>query len=443
MFYNGVPSPTSIIVAARSDSNGDCVLTLNSGETVTVAADTSVNDGNVQLKITGLTPNTRYTYTVTIPDDSGGTGEITTFKDSGGEKLAYCSCEGESGFHPTLPILSSGAKCVINLGDETYTESSTFDTVVKALDIAVHNTWRKTMREKSAKMSLARTIGYGIATDDHDTFLNDLGDDTADPPASLNTTLTTAGRETMTAAEWSSCKTVIGNSLWSYHLCNPQNAVTDDTDPFYFSFEAGNMLVIVPALVMWTKTTMKAWPGTGPIMGANQLAWFKNLLSTTTKTFKVILSQKTTYISDGQTNSDDWDDYNDMDTVLQWIHDNSAAFAVPGGVIWGTGDWHSPGIGTFEKDVSGATYDHVVVNACPSGRTGDIRDSGNWTANTKAALRPSELNDNRFLNFGLVESTDDYVELSIKLYGGSTYAKARVNAGENKLATPPVLSASM
>jgi len=215
--------------------------------------------------------------------------------------------------------------------------------------------------------------------------------------------------------------------------------VSSDTDPLYFSFEVGNMLVIVPSLVMWTKTEMRGIDnGSTPLMNANQYTWFKAQITNTTKKFKVVLSQKTTVVATNN-NTDSWDDFSDMATVLGWIDTDSANWAVPGGVIWGTGDWHSPGVGAF-NNVDDA-YDHVIINACPSGRIGDLRDPGAWLSTTRdAIIMPNDENDSRFLNYGLVTSTADYVEIEIMTAMGR-WASGRVAAGENKLSRPDVVVA--
>jgi len=438
MYYNGVQTDTSIVVIVRSTSNGTAVLTLSDGSTDEAAVNTATNYGHARIEITGLLPNTNYNYTVTVPDGTGGDGEITTFKSNGAECIAFYSCENTSGTPILLDILNTNAKTAISLGDEIYDEQTTFNSEADAADISIHHAWRVTMREKWEKMKIARKLGFGVINDDHDSFANNIFDDPADPPATLNAVFD-HGYTFSDAAAWTAALAVIGESIYDFSLCNPiGSTVSSDTDPLYFSFEAGNMLVIVPSLVMWTKTEMRAhFDGSTPLMNANQLAWFKDQLSTTSKTFKVILSQKTTSVATNN-NQDSWDDYSDLDTVLQWIHDESDNWAVPGGVIWGTGDWHSPGVGAFDGDTD--AYDHVNVLACPSGRVSDIRDPGAWLSTTRDAIRTNDIDDNRFLNYGLVISTDDYVEIEIRTVLGR-WASGRVAAGENKLSRPDVVVA--
>lgn len=439
MFYNGLQTPTAIIVAVHTTVNGTAIITLNTGETDSAALLTTTDNGWGRLEIESLTPNTRYTYTVTIPDGTGGSGEITTYKDDGGECLAFYSCEMSNSDGASAPALQQmvqqGAKSIISLGDECYDEQIVWALKADTQDVDKHHDWHHDMRVgRPQKMKVAKQVGFGGLADDHDTFINGIWNDQADPPAGLNANLAAVGRSyTFTAAEWDTCLANIGASLWAIQRCNPQHrTVSADTDPLYFSFEAGNMLVIVPALVMWTKTTMRDdHDGTNPIMNAEQYAWLQSQISNTSKKFKVIISQKMTVVA---TNSepDDWADYSDMATVLSWISSDSGNWAVPGGVIWGSGDWHSPGIGAFNSVAD--AYDHVIINACPSGRFNDVRDPGAALSTTKELIRANEVDDNRFLNYGLVTSTDNYVEIAIKLFDGSTYSKARVNAGENKIA---------
>ena len=431
MYYNGIQSSTSIVVVVRSDSDGDCTVTLSNGDTGSVTVATATNYGYGKIELTGLTPDTLYTYTVTMPDSSGGAGECKTFSENGGEKLAFFSCEDTDTFISGGQIVNFGAKCAICLGDETYNEDAQFPTIAKAIDEAVHDAWRKGMREKPAKVDMMQKIGFGIMTDDHDTFLNNVYDDPADPPAALNVLLAAVGREEYTtAAQWTATKTAIANTLKNAHTCNPAATNTTDTDPFYFAFDCGNIRVIVPALLMRTKTDMRLAPdGTTPAMNAEQFTWLKYELNNTAKKFKLVLSQKTTTVATLD-NNDSWDNYSDMDTVLQWISDNSSGFAVPGGVVFGTGDWHSPGAGAFST-ANGDAYDHVVLNPCSNGQ--DIRDPGAYLSTTLTAIRASEIGDNRFFSWGSVESTDEYIELKAVLFDDSTYVRVRVNAGENIL----------
>jgi len=435
MYYNGVQTDTSITVVARSTSNGTVTLTC-AGQTATATADTAVNYGHVRLEISVLRPDTSYQYTVTIPDNSCGIGNIKTFKSSGNESIVFASCESNT-FFALTDVVRDKAKIYISLGDEAYDEDTAFPTNTEALDAAVHDAWRASYREKENKIRLIQNIGFGGVADDHDAFLNDLGDDQADPPADLNTILTNNSRATMTAAQWDTCLGIIGSTLASTWLGNP-TTTSSDTDPFYFSFECGDMLVIVPSLIMWTKTEMREiYTGSSAMMNANQLAWLKSQLSDTDKPFKVILSQKSPTVATNN-NADSWDGYTDLDTIRQWIHDNSSSFTVPGGVIWGSGDWHSPGIVAYENGVDAATFDHVCVDACPIGRKTDVSDPGAFTAYTRQAIRASEVDDRRFMCYGLINSYGSYIEIEIKLFDGSTYGRARVNAGENKLASIPV-----
>lgn len=439
MYYNGLQSTTSVTVIVRSTVNGACTLTINeTGDVASGDADPSVNAGHVALTISGLAPGTLYTYSVTTPDDGGGNGSISTFKESGCETLAFSSCESNETYEPFSAILLSGAKSCINLGDESYEENIYFATTADALSATHHNNYHILCREKATKMKMARQIGYACLPDDHDCFLNDFGDDTADPPATLNAALTSHGRETMTAAQWVSCKSVMGDAIWAFTLGNTprSSTVSGDTDPMYFAFDCGNMRVIVLALKMYAKGLICPWPNASvALMQTEQLAWFKNELNTTDKPFKVVLSQKCCHVSSGMTNSDDWDNYNDIDTILQWIHDNSSSFAVPGGVIWGSGDWHSPAIAAFENGVGSMTYDSVWVNACPAGRLADVRDPGNYLDQTNFVINPADIDNDRLWCCGIVTSAEDdsYVEIAIRLNDGSTLAKARVLAGENKL----------
>jgi len=427
LYWNGIQSTTSIVVCARSTADGECTLTAG-GQSTTATAATATDDGVVRLELTGLQPDTSYSYTVTTPNDSA-TGEIRTFPSSGSVKVAVVACHEEFMF-PVVSMLADEPLCVIHIGDETYLEPNAayFGTKANAITQAGHYKFRRDCRSDSTqKQKVLHTIGFGKVNDDHDTFVNNFQD-----------YLTTANNQTTNnfgwtfddQAEFDTVKGYIGNSVYAYAKGNPITS-SNDTDPFYFSFECGDLEVFVLSHIIYSRTTFRPRVGAPrELLQANQLDWLKAGLSASTKPFKLICAPKATRHATN-VNADAWDAYADMDTVLQWVSDNIT------GVMWVCGDHHSPGLFATTSGVDGETYDHVNFIAAPCGKQTDIQDSGAYTPETKWTVGAAGAGDTtKYNNYALFETSDTAITGKLISVGGYQLVKGVVLAGENTLSYP-------
>jgi len=237
-----------------------------------------------------------------------------------------------------------------------------------------------------------------------------------------------------------------------YLIGNPVNSDSSDTNPLYFAFECGDAEVFVLNNTLHCKDATAAQRGLRdqPAAGAaclgrdaagvdvrNQEDWLIAELGNSTKTYKIVLNPKMTLYSTN-TNADSFGIYTtERDRVLQAIHDNSSGWTVPGGCIWGAGDWHSPGIHASENGVDSATYDHVNVTACPM--KNDIKDAGaasDWTLYhyTGAVIDSEDHPTYRpyFGLFGLMETSSAQVTGKIMNFGGTVLSSVSVATGTNK-----------
>lgn len=155
------------------------------------------------------------------------------------------------------------------------------------------------------------------------------------------------------------------------------------------------------------------------ILGTNQLNWLKTYLLASTATFKVIASSKKTYKGGGTENQDTWGEYTtERNALLDYIDANGIT-----GVIWITGDKHTPHVISLQKP--GDPYDHLDVCACPV--YVDLQSS----APTSTYFKYMDL-----INpvFGELEVTATHIEARLrKALDGSIVWKGRLEAGSNKL----------
>lgn len=445
LFWNGVQGATTATLVVRATADGTVLWNID-GRHVTAEAATATQDGLVRLDVTGLAPGTAYRYTVTEPGGGSGSGSIKTFPESGPVTLAFGGCNDEQkggGFAFLEPL---GVQAFIMLGDEGYNEDALFDTALAAQDIGEHYLLHRGPRLVGFQKRAMAKVGMGWVYDDHDLFSNDLTGDLTD----MNTKLGNQGRSyTLTSEQADAAIVAAGQAAVAYSLGNPPNTDAEaDDGAFYFRFTAGNVEVFVLSQVMpfLPSELTDLRPdndGSSALLGTNQTAWLKARLLASTATFKLILSPKQT-LSATNNNPDSWSNgYTDLTGLLEWIDASGVT-----GVIWGCSDYHSPNIHAAIKTTAGelaATghgFDHVAVTPCPMQRIDDVRDCGAFGTATRwgvdAATFPERENNNDLQCFGLVETTESYIQISAhrSRNGSKMFGPVRVAAGSNALTYP-------
>jgi phosphodiesterase/alkaline phosphatase D-like protein len=240
--------------------------------------------------------------------------------------------------------------------------------------------------------------------------------------------------------------------IYDYMIGNPKNADnTGDTDPFYFRFLCGQVEVFVLCAVMHGKDPADVqrmvrdddMDGQANCLGRdatgtdirNQEKWLTSRLKASKAPWKLVLMPKQT-LKSTNVNADSWSTYRvEMDRTLQTIHDDdSLKKSKLGGIVWGCGDWHSPGIHGSEAGVNGDTYDHIAITPCPL--VGAVRDAGPPSAHTIFSyngLRQPTGSDLDFYGlFGLFEPRRELAAASIMNFRGDVLASIDIRRRENK-----------
>jgi phosphodiesterase/alkaline phosphatase D-like protein len=450
LFWNGIQSSTTACLVVRSTQAGPVAWTIG-GKTHTAEADPGVADGLVRLDAVGLSPDTRYAFSVRNADGETATGSITTFPVDGPVTLGFGSCNNQnlSGGYQFLPHF--GVRAFVLIGDETYGENAIFPTVSGAHNISNHYQLHRVPRNQSLQRAAMAHVGMGWTYDDHDLFLDDLTGDLTQ----LNTRLDEQGRSyTMTLEEADLAMIRAGQAALEYSMGNAPNVDEEaDAGALYFRFTAGNTEVFALSAVMPYAPTVglsdlrpaNNWttPDTSLFVGTKQWEWLQARLLASAARFKLILNPKAGLYAEIN-NRDGWGrGYDDVDTVLAWVHNSGVK-----GVIWGTGDFHAPNLQAARAEESGefaATghgYDSVHANVSPMLRLGDVRDGGEFSASTRwnisEARTPAMFNNNRYHCFGIVRSTDEHISIEARGThdGRLIMPTARVAVGSNALTYP-------
>ena len=434
-------------LGATTTTTVDLVIQGTATETVTVtcdgndftgSADTTVASGLVKIQVTGLTADTAYPYTISSPSSDDYVGSLKTFPSSGGVNLAYWSCANEYVQH-FRAMENDDVRATIGLGDINY-----LDVAANRTDGIDPDVYRDQMIANYIKYpNVSKRIPMIYVPDDHDYDVNDLQWSEAIFEGAGGYPWAPSGVD---FTDYALAVDAAVDGFKDVLQGNPVNSdASIDTGAFYFRFECGNIEVFVLSCVVWGDDPADAagqhlvrdvQGASNEMLGAKQTAWLHARLSASTKTFKLILCPKVALWTTN-TNADGWKGYETTrDTLLQAIHDNSSGWTVPGGVMWGSGDYHSPSITVATEAAEG--YDHVEVNAGPAreGTSPFIRAAGTANSVTKYSI-PDELTVRDVIYdglYGLVESTNEYMKISIRNTVNYTVASAKVLAGQHTLA---------
>lgn len=155
------------------------------------------------------------------------------------------------------------------------------------------------------------------------------------------------------------------------------------------------------------------------MLGANQKAWLKARLLSSTATFKLIVSPKKTYKSSTGDNGDTFGEYStERDEIVNYITTNSID-----GVLWIAGDKHRPHV--INSDT------HCCVVACPVG----------VAVNSELTLDNNIVAQWDDQNFGVVHVYQDKLIIRIENTFGSTLWSGELLAGKNTITYPSLVAA--
>lgn len=451
--YTGIPYSNICPVLVRSTANGAVSVVVN-GVPFTETANTAVNDGLVLINVTGLSGGTRYPAAVTTPNESD-TITLRPFPTYGKVSMGVASCGQITNKPAYNQFIERDVDCVVNVGDEFYPEFaisahgvSTIDTTSSLANASnVQNYYDKNLlaRRTPELKQVLKTRGYARIPDDHDMGVNDCYWTLAQFQTAITGVVDTADMQSIIDAS--------SKAMVDYNQINPPNTDANvDTNAFYTRFDLGEhaevfMLSCICMGYDPTATDRLIRPQIGDMISSLHEAWLLARLAVSTKKIKIILSPKMTYNAEF-INPDGWDGEagwrTQRDRIVQAIHDQSPSWNIPGGVMFVSGDYHTPSVHAAYNGVDGSTFDHVNVTCCPAGST--TTNSGangsytrkkfdDFSGTQGASTHP---NAPLLKNVGIITVPADgsYVEAEIVLSNGSTWWKGRVLAGENKLTYP-------
>jgi len=426
LFWLGIPTATTAVVIVRAATDGTVTVNCNGGAFTETAA-TATNDGLVKITITGLSEDSKYSYTVTTPNGDSGGNILKTFPSSGQARVINYSCSKVEADVAQIAIRQADPHCVVCLGDISYFANGTSFGGVTAGNLnggsevvsEYHTAYRANFLLTKFR-EMIETIPFALVPDDHEFDINNAADNSV-TDAIANT---------------------LAEAAEDYQMGNPVSPYpTVDNNQFYFSFTCGNLEVFVLSACIHGHDATDASAMMRDAVGAgngcygrdgntNQEDWLLAGLVASGKPFKLILSPKMS-LKSTNVNSDSWSTYStEMDRVLQAVHDSGVT-----GIMWGGGDWHSPGIHRATNGVDASTYDHVMVNACSL--YGEIRDAG--AASVYSVYRYQGTDnyhgDAYYTGLhGLSETTDSEIKTSIRNQSSKTLCWATVEPGANAMA---------
>lgn len=336
---------TSATVWVRHTANGLLTVTCN-GQTFTGSTiDTTVADGCGVCSITGLVAGSSYPFTAYVAGIEVAAGTLKTMPATGSTfSVGFASCFAATQDNLPLNALAEAVPdlgCFFFAGDNIYnaqpaTGSQVMfgETLTRVENILVTD---KTDRAGFIAQNWAchrawwRTSGYQVIQhavpcwfkgDDHDGWPGNGWDWTI---SATNSDVVWA----TTQADVDSIGPWVKDIQDAYYMGNPDNAlgywttrINDDVELFFLE-------------CMYYRDNAT---GTGTtLLGATQLAWFKNALATSTATFKLVMASKNLYGG-----SDDYGQYPAERAEIEDFIYAHAGWAKPGGVVWTAGDIHYP-----------------------------------------------------------------------------------------------------
>lgn len=350
---------TTAVIWARSTVNGVMSVVAN-GQTYTGdTLDTSVDDGCGVVELTGLSPDTAYEYTVYAGTTEIGSGELHTMPPTGSTfTLGFGTCAWFIiGPTPLLALIEKfpDLRGFGWLGDQVYTSMpegggsvTTYGETVRAVEYInptdeavskdmIFKYYRAYWQQSGTRQILKRMANWFVG-DDHDHNVGNDWDNTRIDTVNYFHTWTASLSEALDMNQWHDdclrayCK---GNPNWPNFYFNVR--INDDVELIFIDCVAYR----------------DASDGTGTtIMGATQKQWFKDTLEQSTATFKIVMSNKNLWGG-----ADDWSKYPTEQAEIVSFIGNMSGWAVPGGVIWCSGDIHYPYVSYLES---------ACVNICSS-----------------------------------------------------------------------------
>lgn len=335
---------TSVRVWVRSIVSGTLAVSLP-GQTQTAAVDTAIEDGCAVVEFTGLSAGQSYPFSASVDGTVIGSGTARTMPADGATfSLGFGTCVGY--LRDALPLRSLmqarpdlagfcwlGDNVYVNeptggttvtVNGETLTRLESTGPTVQATAMAQLYRHYRAYFQMPATRRMLEAVPNWFAFDDHDHmtgndyFRGDL--------ASANNVATWAS----TPTHLTNMETWCHDAARAYTKGNPNWSGSD----FYFSVRVNDALELFFVDGVWYRD---APDGSGTtLLGSAQKAWLLNAIETSTATFKAVMTKN---LWGG---ADDFSKYAAERAELEAFINSYPDWAVPGGLVWCSGDIHYP-----------------------------------------------------------------------------------------------------
>lgn len=370
-WWLGEPTETTAKVVCRSNATATVTVGCN-GQTFTGAADSAVQDGIVEIAVTGLAANQSYPYTI----DGAAAGTLKTKKTTGDVWIATGSC-----WHADRPdviamqlLADYDLDLYVALGDFPYanttftrdgeTGTNVESSMAAGKSVANYYKQHRIFRHITGMRELMASVPFMYMPDDHEYPFND-----GCPTwlAGYQATVTGAGAATQTDLDeaWTASRTASEAYGKGWTTGFNSSAATVDADALYGSYKIGPVEVFMLDCCNYRSPIIAADNASKTMLGAAQKARFIDAVTSSTATFKFVAIPKQLFKGGG--NTDTW---NPNGSNLGYMTErNEILYALRNvtGLLFAAGDQHLWSDQWVEADDLGAGYPAVsCLVGCPT-----------------------------------------------------------------------------
>lgn len=405
----GRPAATSGAIIFRPDVADLATVTI-AGQTITVPTDTTRQNCTL-VPVEGLSPNTRYVYTVTCGADTR-TGVLQTLPAANDEsaevRIAYASCMEVGLPHNVGRVLTASAHhalphLFLDLGDYDYLEFARgWPLLIQQIstvpsDEDAYGRHYQAVWANPGVQVVAESTAWIGAPDDHQWPGNDVCAAHQAAPKGLNYYNTIATNQTEHDVIMERCARIYRY----YYQGNPQfdNGETGPCGTLYYDLRAGSVHIIVLCCIPYRSIVTSTDNSSKTLIGTAQKTWLKATLAASTARHKWIFCPKQLYPDLATVAAGDG--YGVFSTEREELVDFCHAqtgWARPGGVAWFCGDRHVLNV-AYE-----AARRHLSITACPSSQGGLATGDGYNTHVIHRAAGYREITAARYHCYGYAQA---------------------------------------
>lgn len=439
-WWLGEPTDTGANVVCRSNSTATVRVSCN-GQTFIGAADTEVDDGVVQIAVSGLVPGIRYPYQI----DGVAAGTLRAKKSSGDIWVASGSC-WQSITEDILAyrlLREYDLDVYFALGDFPYCNSS-FDifgestlnveaSMADGKNPQVYYAHHRQQRAEPGIRELMREVPFWYMPDDHEYPF-----DNGCPTLLAEYQMYVGGAEDATQDDldeaWAASR--LGSEAYSRGFSTGFNsdAATVDADAIYGSYKVGPIEFFLIDCCNYRDPTTDAADPAKTMLGANQKARLLDAVQNSTATFKAIVTGKQLFRGGG--NTDSW---NNPGNGTGYEHERDAilyAFRNVTGLFMVAGDQHlqsdqQVSAGELGEDMPAIS----CLVGCPTGVKNNTSGRVGYTVGVKYKINgyPQETTGPQDNVVALFRITADRVYRYLLSTRTGLISCGHINAGSNQV----------